>query len=116
MRIYLTLLFFVPVFCFAQSQLEMNIQSFKDYEKADAKMTLLYKKVLKNFTEETSKKLFIEAQRAWIKYKEAHCKVVASGYEGGSMRPMIYSGCLTEVTQQRTKLLEEYLKEQWLYK
>jgi uncharacterized protein YecT (DUF1311 family) len=112
MRFFLTLLFSVPIFCFGQSQLEMNIQSVKDYEKADARMTLLYKKVLKTFTEEASKKLFIEAQRVWIKYKEAHCKSVANGYEGGSIKPMIYSGCLTELTQQRSKQLEEYLREQ----
>lgn len=64
MRIYLTFLFFIPLFSFGQTQLEMNTQAFQDYEKADAKMTLLYKKVLKTFTEETPKKLFIEAQRA----------------------------------------------------
>ncbi len=112
MRIYLTFLFLIPLFCFGQTQLEMNTQAFQDYEKADAKMTLLYKKVLKTFIEETPKKLFIEAQRAWIKYKEAHCKSVANDYEGGSMKPMIYSGCLMAITQQRTKQLQEYLNEQ----
>jgi uncharacterized protein YecT (DUF1311 family) len=116
MKIYLTFLFLVPLFCFGQTQLEMNTQSFQDYEKADAKMVLVYKKVLKTFTDEAAKKIFIEAQRAWIKYKETHCKFIASGYEGGSMKPMIYSSCLMGITNQRTKQLHEYLNEQIILK
>jgi uncharacterized protein YecT (DUF1311 family) len=101
---------FMTAFCFAQSQLEMNQQAFKDYQKADAEMTRVYNKVQKTLTLATEKKLLLDAQRAWIKYKEAHCKSVAEAYNGGSMRPMIYAGCLRELTEERTKSIKKYLE------
>ncbi len=108
--ITITVTIFMTVFCFAQSQQEMNQQAFKEYKKADAEMTRVYNKVQKILTSSTEKKLLLDAQRAWIKYKEAHCKSVAEAYNGGSMRPMIYAGCLQELTEERTKSLNEYLQ------
>lgn len=108
--ITITVTIFMTAFCFAQSQLEMNQQAFKEYQKADAEMTRVFNKVQKILTSATEKKLLLDAQRAWIKYKEAHCKSVAEAYNGGSMRPMIYAGCLQELTEERTKTLNEYLE------
>ncbi len=102
---------FVSVMCFAQTQAEMNNQAYKDYKVADAKMSTLYKKVLNSLTNASDKKLLLEAQRAWIKYKESHCKLIANAYEGGSIQPLIYSTCLTSITEARIKELEELIEE-----
>ncbi len=101
----------MSVMCFAQTQLEMNIKAYEDYKVADAKMSVLYKKVLKTFTNAADKKLLLEAQRAWIKYKETHCKLVANAYEGGSIQPLIYATCLTSITEDRTEELKKLIEE-----
>ena len=95
---------------FGQTQLEMNQKAEKDQKKADLIMTKVYKEAMAK-CDENGKKLLLEAQKAWIKYKEAHCRSEASAYEGGSMQPMIWSMCITEMTEQRTKLLKTYLEE-----
>jgi uncharacterized protein YecT (DUF1311 family) len=52
----------------------------------------------------------LEAQRIWIKFKEAHCKSAAADEEGGSIYPLIYATCLKQVTEDRILQLNEYLK------
>ncbi|MGB3541973.1 lysozyme inhibitor LprI family protein [Rubrivirga sp.] len=51
------------------------------------------------------------AQRAWVAFRDAHCDVASSDYEGGSMRPMVYGLCMAEVTVQRTIQLRSYYDE-----
>ena len=105
-----TISLFITGFCFAQSQLEMNQQAYTDYLKADAEMAKSYKKVQKVTTTTKEKKLLLDAQRAWIKFKEAHCKSAVEVYKGGSIQPLVYSTCLKQLTEERTKHLNEYLK------
>ncbi|MBL0201584.1 MAG: DUF1311 domain-containing protein [Chitinophagaceae bacterium] len=93
----------------AQTQFEMNRQAAADAKNADAAMTAQYKKTMAAL-DEKGKKLLLEAQRAWIKYKEAHCTSVANNYEGGSMQPMVYNGCITDLTKARTKELQALLE------
>ncbi len=104
-------IFFVALFTilfigksFSQSQMELNSISYKKYEKADVKMTLLYKKILKSITSSTKRTLFVESQRAWIKYKEAEAKSQEAIFGDGSMSPMIYSASLSTSTEERIKL------------
>lgn len=101
---------FISFICFGQTQTEMNEQAKKDHKKADDIMASTYKLALAN-QDETGKKLLLEAQRAWIKYKEAHCKSASNQYEGGSMQPLIYYSCLTELTEERMTKLKAYLEE-----
>ncbi len=102
---------FLSVKCFGQTQLEMNIQANNDYKVADAKMNTLYKKVLNSLKNASDKKLLLEAQRAWIKYKETHCKLAAKAYESGSIQPLIYATCLTSITEDRIKELKKLIEE-----
>jgi len=107
-----TILSLFSISCYCQSQAEMNETASKEYSKADAILNATYKLVLKKMKDSPhEKELLIEAQRAWLVYVKAHCKSVASAYEGGSMEGMIYSQCLTEMTKERTKKLNEYLKD-----
>ena len=50
-----------------------------------------------------------KAQRAWIDYRDGHCD--GMGYEavGGSMQPMLISGCQARLTEHRTKELRELI-------
>lgn len=105
-------LLFAQTLCSAQSQSqsEMNQQSAVDLKKVDDVMTAAYKNAMAA-QDENGKKLLLEAQRAWIKYKEAHCKSIAHPNEGGSIYPLIYNGCLTDLTKTRTKELKELLDQ-----
>src|SRR4051812_14476482 len=88
----------------AQTQVDMNRQSAAELKKADAEMTKAYREAM-SYQDEMGKKLLLEAQRAWIKYKEAHCKSAAYGMESGSGYPQAYNSCLATLTKARTKEL-----------
>ena len=108
--IILTLfLCFINVVSLGQTQMEMNQQASTSNKKADAKMALIYKKVQKETLSDIDKKLLLDAQRTWIKYKEAYCKSASASYAGGSIQPLIYFNCLTEITKERIKQLNIYL-------
>lgn len=94
----------------AQTQQEMNNQAMNDHKKADADMTRVYKQVMNGLSTPTAKNMLLEAQRAWIKYKESHCKALANEYEGGSIYPLILYSCLEELTIERKKQLQRYLQ------
>jgi len=48
---------------------------------------------------------FLESQRAWLKFRDAHCVVEGYYARGGSMEPLMVNTCLEEVTKQRTEQL-----------
>ena len=103
------LLCFIKVVSFGQTQMRMNQQASTNYKKADAKMAIIYKKVQKVTLSDIDKKLLLDAQRKWIIYKEAHCKSASASYKGGSIQPLIYYNCITEITNERIKQLNIYL-------
>jgi len=52
----------------------------------------------------------LEAQRAWITFRDAHCTAVALPNQGGTIHPLIYNSCRAAVTRQRTEQLRELVK------
>ena len=61
-------------------------------------------------TREGSFDRLLEAQRGWLRYRDAHCQV--SGYEarGGSLEPLLVAMCKTELTRQRTQQLKDLVE------
>jgi uncharacterized protein YecT (DUF1311 family) len=43
-----------------------------------------------------------ESQQAWTALRDVDCAFEASAYEGGSIRPLIQSGCMRDYTADRT--------------
>jgi uncharacterized protein YecT (DUF1311 family) len=98
----------------AQTQLAMNICAELDFERADADLNAAWREAIAGVrvsdreidrqsdqrpTEEAKMR---EAQRAWLVFRDAQCTV--EGYEearGGSMEPMVYSGCRARLTRER---------------
>ncbi|RYY47073.1 MAG: DUF1311 domain-containing protein [Chitinophagaceae bacterium] len=113
---YLLLLFFVApgLSATAQTQLEMNQEAADSMKIADAEMTLLYRKAVAK-QDAAGRKLLLDAQRKWIRYKEAHCKAVAQAYDKGSMQPMVFCHCITELTRERADKLKRYSNEGGIY-
>ncbi|XHR84648.1 MAG: lysozyme inhibitor LprI family protein [Gloeotrichia echinulata GP01] len=92
----------------AQTQLEINQCALFSYQNADKKLNRVYQQFLPKLDKYRKQKL-INAQQTWIKFRDASCEFERSGYEGGSIAPTIYFGCLEKATQQRTQQLQEYL-------
>ena len=42
-----------------------------------------------------------KAQRAWVAYRDAACDADAFLFDGGTMMPLIYSTCLSRLTELR---------------
>ncbi|CAO5017583.1 Lysozyme inhibitor LprI-like N-terminal domain-containing protein [Microcystis aeruginosa] len=93
-----------------QTQSQMNICASIAYQNADRKLNQVYQQLLPKLSAARKQKL-IAAQQAWIKFRDSSCEFERSAYEGGSIAPMIYSNCLANVTEQRTKDLRRYLED-----
>jgi|GEM_PF-772081 urease subunit beta len=91
-----------------QAQQLMNACAAKEYQEVDDALNEAWKPA-KSFADAIGQgDALLAAQRAWIGYRDAACEVHASPYAGGSIQPLIYSTCMTELTVQRTRMLLEF--------
>ena len=95
----------------AQTQDKLNSSAKVDYAKADADLNAVYKKILQNYKSDT---VFIkntkEAQRQWLKFRDAQVRMKYSSSDNGSILPMCCFYYLKELTQARTKELSLWLE------
>lgn len=100
----------------AMTQADMNSCAYQDFETADAELNAQYKQTraamvtLDTGLEDNLKgaeKALLTAQRAWISYRDGQCEAYGFNARGGSMEPMLISGCQAELTRARTKELKE---------
>ncbi|MFW9263772.1 lysozyme inhibitor LprI family protein [Nostoc sp. CALU 546] len=92
-----------------QTQTAINECTKLSYQNADKKLNQVYQQLLL-ILERSRKQKLIAAQLAWIKFRDSNCEFERSRYEGGSIAPTIYFGCLEKTTKLRTQELQEYLK------
>lgn len=102
----------------AMTQADMNICANKDYEAADTELNAVYKKTMAAMKDTDKEMAGIDpnyvgavdalkkAQRAWIDYRDGQCELAGFEARGGSMEPMLVSGCLAELTRKRTEELK----------
>ena len=108
-------------------QQEMNICAHRDFLTADAAMNAQWRLTREHMRERDAQwdpewdagqgaseggrpgffATLLEAQRAWIAFRDAHCDY--SGFEarGGSMEPMLVGYCLEQLTLERIKQLTD---------
>src|SRR3954466_8836534 len=79
-----------------QIQPALNYCAWRRYRVADAELNRVYRRATAADTGAVLVALRA-AQRAWVRFRDAHCNYVAAMYEGGSMRPMQQGACLEEV-------------------
>ncbi|MEE4154398.1 MAG: lysozyme inhibitor LprI family protein [Erythrobacter sp.] len=48
----------------------------------------------------------LEAQRAWLTFRDAHCRIDGYTARGGTLEPLLVSTCKTALTKARTDQLE----------
>ena len=95
----------------ASDQATMNQCAGQEFKSTDKELNVVYQQIIGRLKDNPDrKKLLVGAQRAWIGFRDTECKFSASGVEGGSVYPLIYSNCLTAVTKARIEALKQYLE------
>ncbi|PLU27954.1 hypothetical protein BMJ27_31160 [Sinorhizobium medicae] len=106
----------------AVTQTDLNICADKDHRMADAELNTTYRLAVAAM-QATNKELgeidaayvgaleaLKKAQRAWIGYRDGQCELAGFEARGGSMEPMLVSGCLAELTRKRTDELRKIVE------
>jgi len=93
----------------AQNQNEMNQQAWADFEKADKELNQVYQKALKSIDDDVTRKKFVEAQKAWLKFRDAQGAFISDEMRGGSAEPLLLAGSYLTTTQARIVQLKKYL-------
>ncbi len=100
----------------AEAQTDLNICAALDFDTADKALNAQYKKTRAAMVAidadldnnmKGAKKALIKAQRAWVDYRDGECEAQGFQARGGSMEPMLVSGCKAELTKKRTKELKD---------
>lgn len=100
----------------AVTQADMNMCAALDHEAADKELNAQYKKTRAAMVardaqldgdEKGAEKALLKSQRAWIDYRDGECEAEGFQARGGSLEPMLISGCMAKLTRQRTKELAD---------
>lgn len=106
-----------------QYQVEMNFCAGKDYDAADAALNAQYKVTVAALkardkdidrsydTQPTHYETLLAAQRAWLTYRDQQCLSESFAARGGSMAPMLHSGCMARLAKERTEQLKALVEE-----
>ena len=81
-------------------------------DRANGELDKLYKQLMSKLDAEQQKSLR-EAQRAWIKWRDAEAEIIArvGGAVGGSALRVDYLNAQAKLIQERADVLRGYLKE-----
>lgn len=102
----------------AMAQADMNFCADKDYQEADKELNAVWKQAkatAKDLDAEFSEDMqgaqaaLLAGQRGWIAYRDGQCELAGWEAHGGSMEPMLVSGCLETLTRARTKELKDFI-------
>ena len=105
------------------TQMDMNFCADADFQEADKALNAAYRQTMKAMEatdaelEEINPDLIgavdtlKKAQRAWIAYRDGQCDLAGFEARGGSMEPMLVSGCLADLTRKRTAELKSLIEE-----
>jgi uncharacterized protein YecT (DUF1311 family) len=109
----------MPTFAFAQDkcydaakdQPALNACADAASKKSDKELNELYKQIEARLNDDAdTRKLLVQAQRDWVKFRDAECSFQTAEAAGGSMMPMLTAQCMDGLTQSRVKAFEGYLK------
>ena len=92
-----------------QTQTDMNLCAGLSWRQADRTLNRTYRELLPKLSSSPRQQL-IGAQQAWIRFRDAECNFAGSAVAGGTMQPMVISGCQEQLTRQRTADFNAYLK------
>lgn len=92
------------------TMVEMKKCADEKYITADEQLNQIYEKLMARVKDQTvAKEHLTQAQRAWITLRDKSCSFESSPYAGGTIEGLIYTKCLTRITETRIKELTNYL-------
>lgn len=98
------------------TQSDMNECAARDSQAADKDLNAQYKQTreaVRNLDRDLddalkgAEKALVEAQRAWVTFRDADCRLQGFQARGGTMEPLLVSSCLADKSRERTKQLKE---------
>lgn len=101
------LVLLVPGVSGAQTQMELNDQAKARFQRSDAALNQVWKRLTALLDASVKNKL-TQAQLAWIKFRDAEAEARSATVEGGSMAPMMYWEAKADLTEARTRALEAW--------
>jgi uncharacterized protein YecT (DUF1311 family) len=103
------------------TQSAMNMCAFQDYQRADEALNAIWPRIREaakrrdeNAYSDEDRGLWeavLEGQRGWLTYREHHCAAEGFVVRGGSMEPLLVSGCKAGLTNKRVDQLDMLLSE-----
>jgi uncharacterized protein YecT (DUF1311 family) len=93
------------------TQAEANACARYRHARAEAEMKRVYEQLMSELAgyAGTEPQKLTQAQTLWLQYRDANCESEASIYEGGSIRPAVYSTCMASMTRERTRRMRAFL-------
>ena len=95
----------------AQTTAEIAECAGKEYKKADSELNKVYRQLMEKLDDPGHKSALKESEVAWLKYRDSNCDFESYLNRGGTIYPIVNTGCRTRMTQARTSELKEMLKE-----
>lgn len=107
----------------AMTQTAMNMCSKQEYDRADTELNRVWQQVRAHarhadatYDYDDSQpghwETLLKAQRAWLVYRDEHCRLSSYDARGGSLQPLLASDCMTSLTEARTAELRRLLSNQ----
>ncbi|MCB4769223.1 lysozyme inhibitor LprI family protein [Ancylobacter sp. Lp-2] len=94
----------------AQSQAALTACSVDDLKLVDDQLNKRYKDMQARLKgDDTTRKLLVDAQKKWVAFRDAECALSTVRTAGGSINPMNFNICATDLTQKRVTDLQAYL-------
>jgi len=88
----------------------VNLCANYGFVSADMKLNELYKKLRGNLQGTNAEKKLIQAQRAWIEFRDTSCAYESDAYTTGRWLHATTQSCKATFTKKRNDQLKEYLK------
>ena len=104
--------------CENGSQMELNMCAYNDFQNADVALNKLWPQVKKfaadgdadlDKSQQGYAKALLASQRGWLTYRDGQCELYGFQSRGGSMEPMLVSGCKARLTKARVKELKDII-------
>ncbi len=93
------------------NMLSLKICAAAEFRQADKALNTAYQAARKEMPDDKARALLLDAQRVWLKYRDAMCEWEGDGmYRGGSMSGLAILNCLTRVTNEQAKALDNAIK------
>ncbi|SFC35492.1 Uncharacterized protein conserved in bacteria [Pragia fontium] len=96
---------------------DINACAQMELDKVEKQLNQTYQKVMAliNKPDEESipyaevKRNLLESQRAWVTFRKKDCDALYALYSGGTIRGVVYLGCMREHAVKRTEDLKGYI-------